>query len=128
MHAIPPIVPGLKVDATGQYVCPLCNVQHAGDDVDTGWVECPMLGNRMICLGSCIDYQNIARSADFDVHPEIRLFRELAQVTHDDIEVLRWTCLRHQAKVIDDQLWAGSEDAAPLRELRDSVTTLLRLV
>lgn len=121
MHAIPPVVSGRKVDPTGKYKCPLCKVQSAGDDADTGWVACPMVKNHMICLGSCIDYQKVARSSEFAEHPEHDLFEELSKVAGSSVDALRGTCLRHQIQIIDGQLEAGSEDAEDLRELRELV-------
>ena len=120
MDAVPPIVSGLEVDPAGRYTCPLCKVQNAGDASDTGWVACPMI-DRMICLGSCLDFQSIARSSEFENHPWRSMFEELAQTTGDKVQRLRWSCLRHQIDVIDDQLRGGTSEAAALGKLRQSV-------
>lgn len=121
MHAIPPTIAGTDVDPSGSYECPLCRVQSTGDEIDTGWVACPMVMDRMICLGSCIDYQKVARSLRSPDHPEDQMFTNLAIATRSSIEALRLKCLRHQVQIIDDQLRDGSEDASELRQLRGDV-------
>ena len=126
--AIPPVVPGRDIDPTGKYVCPLCNVQRTTEPTDTGWVECPMIQNRMICLGSCIDHQGAALSFDFDTHYDAQLFYILAQSTDDDVSHLRWICLCHQVQVIDDQLQVERDDVAELIKLRERVRRAIDLL
>ena len=68
MEAIPETFKARNIERTGRYKCPLCEDQSTGDEVDTGWVLCPMLEGRPICLGCCLDYQNVARLEDFDAN------------------------------------------------------------
>lgn len=105
MNAIPPHVEGRAVDPTGRYTCPMCEVQRAGDPEDTGWVSCPMLGNRMICLGSCIDFQKMARAGDFDEEGQ-ELVARLEVETGGTTSELRLSCLRHQLQIVESQLQA----------------------
>jgi hypothetical protein len=125
VNAVPPVVPGLKVDPTGRYLCPLCKVQGAGDDVDTGWVACPMVRGQMICLGSCLDYQAAARSSAFETHHDRCRFTELARETRQTEQSLRAICLRHQAQIIDDRLRSRTDDAIELMALKDEVSHAL---
>jgi hypothetical protein len=84
-----------------------------------------MVKNAMICLGSCIDYQKVARSSDFAEHPEHDLFDQLSKTTGSSVDALRWTCLRHQIQIIDEQLKAGSEDAPDLKALREVIVQVM---
>ena len=118
MDVTPPVIPGLAVDPTGKYRCPLCKVQRAGSDPDTGWVACPLVKHRMICLGSCLDIQIAARKPEVDVYNE---FGAVARATRENVATLRWTCLRHQVQLIDDQLREGTDDEAELIVLRKTV-------
>lgn len=118
MNAIPPVVPAREVDPTGKYRCPLCKVQSTGDEADTGWVECPMLRGKMICLGSCIEHQAVARSDDFERHFDRALFDELSSSAQRSVAELRQVCLVHQLEVIDERFCEHSEDEAALQFLR----------
>src|SRR5690606_17102088 len=113
-------------DPTGKYKCPLCKVQSAGDEADTGWVECPMLRGRMICLGSSIDHQSVARSHEFEDHFDRVLFDQLSSSAQRSIPELRRACLGHQLEVIDDRLCEDSEDEAELQLLRAVVSQQLQ--
>lgn len=125
MNAIPPVVPGPEVDPTGRYTCPLCKAQRAGDEADTGWVACPMVRGRMICLGSCLDFQAVARASAFESHHDRQLFRTLARETQRDDQGLRATCLRHQLEVIDHRVTARADDVSALLALREDVSRAL---
>ena len=125
MNAVPPVVRGSDVDPTGRYVCPLCKVQRTGDEVDIGWVACPMVHGKMICLGSCLDYQAEARSPEFNRHHDYLLFRELASETRRREQELRLVCLQHQAEIIDDRLASHTDDATRLNALKDEVCRAL---
>jgi hypothetical protein len=128
VNAVPHVVPGFEVDPTGKYLCPLCKVQRAGDEVDTGWVACPMVDNEMICLGSCLDYQAVARSSAFETHHDRRLFSKLAREARQTEQGLRAVCLRHQAKIIEDQLHSRTDDAVDLMALGVEVSRALAKV
>lgn len=121
MHAIPKFISGRQLDPTGKYRCPLCRVQSSSDQDDTGWVACPMLNGEMICVGSCIDHQAIARSEDFQHHPYRNDFDQLASKSGHAVLELRSICLRHQLEIIDEQLMASSEDADALNRLRRQI-------
>lgn len=125
MNAVPPVIPGLEVDPTGRYACPLCKVQRASDEVDTGWVACPMVRGQMVCLGSCLDYQAVARSSAFETHYDYPPFIQLEQEARQLKRGLRTICLRHQAELIDDQLRSQTDDVIELTARKDEVSQAL---
>jgi hypothetical protein len=125
MNAIPQITSGLELDPTGEYACPLCKVQRAGDEVDIGWVECPIADNQMICLGSCLDYQAAARALSFATSAGRELFGRITKRTRQVENDLRATCLRHQASVIDERFRVRSENMNGLIALRKQVFAAL---
>jgi hypothetical protein len=124
MNAVPLVVSGTDVDPIGRYSCPLCKRQKTGDAVDIGWVLCPMVRDEMICLGSCLDHQAVARSSVFhsDDQP---LFDKLAREMREDKKVLRWRCLRHQAEIIEDRLMSRADDPVQLLALKEKVLLAL---
>ena len=125
MDAIPPYISGRKVDPTGRYKCPLCRVQGTGDPEDTGWVSCPMLQNQMICLGSCIEYQKVARSEEFSTHFDKEHFEELSSRTRQSVSELRRTCMRHQLQIVGEQMSDQTSDRDRLRALKATVLKVL---
>ncbi|MGE5603663.1 MAG: hypothetical protein ACM30E_11470 [Nitrososphaerales archaeon] len=116
MNAIPELIPAREVDPFGAYVCPLCRTQTTGDEVDSGWVRCPMLDDAFIDLGCCLDYQPVARSADFAAHPFRELFDETAWLTGKEVATLRSRCLEHQASIVQEDL-SGKVAQRTKREL-----------
>ena len=84
-----------------------------------------MLRGQMICLGSCIDYQKVARASALQSHPERNLFDTLATRQLTSAADLRMICVRHQVEVVDERLAAADPDSDALKELR---TRLLRIV
>lgn len=128
MNAVPEVIAGLEVDPSGKYKCPLCKVQSAGEEADTGWVKCPMVRDKIICLGSCLDHQGAARSDNFEEHYDRKLFDDLSTKVQRSVSDLRRTCLEHQIEVLDDQLCHHSEDAAALRAFRAVLQQRLRML
>src|SRR3712207_5871448 len=111
-HAIPEYVAGHEVDRSGRYLCPLCRAQTVSDEVDTGWVYCPMLAGVAICLGCCIDYQKAARSANFGHHPSRDLFDTASRLTGRGSSTLRQICLAHQETIVRTELDHASRTSA----------------
>src|SRR5436190_2018867 len=99
MEAIPETFGADQVDSKRQYRCPLCDVQTTADEVDTGWVLCPMLDSDPICLGCCLDIQNVARIEDFATHPYHDLFEDVSLKTGKEVTELRQICLIHQESI-----------------------------
>ncbi len=128
MYSIPRYSSGYEVDPEGRYTCPLCGSQATGDAVDTGWVSCPMLDGKVICLGSCIDHQAAARSEDFQSHPDRELFDELTRRSQVTAHKLRSLCMHHQIEVIDEQLQEDSVDSEELAELRKAIVLQLEIL
>jgi len=127
MIVVPTQISGRQVDPTGQYRCPLCEVQSAGDSEDPGWVRCPMLDGKMICFGSCVEFQKVARSEDLDSHYDRGLMLELSSSVGRSVTALRSTCVQHQIDVASEQIVEGFSDNR-LRVLRaDLISTLAGL-
>lgn len=87
---------------------------------------CPMVRGRMICLGSCIDHQAVARADDFHGHFDRELFEQLSRATQRSVRDLRATCLRHQLEVVDERILNHSADEAALKWLRVAVENQLQ--
>lgn len=124
MIVVPKQVSGRHVDPSGKYRCPLCEVQGTGDSEDPGWVSCPMVDGKMICFGSCVEYQKVARAEDFESHYDRNLILQLSSRLVRDAVELRATCVRHQIEVATDQL-AEAPGNNRLRDLRNSLNVVL---
>lgn len=118
MLAIPVTLAAREVDPTGRYVCPACKVQPSSAEDDPGWVLCPMLDDAAICLGCCIDVQQVARSSEFSTSAWRDLFDDIAALTGERFSTLRQSCLAHQAEIVESRLRA-SRDEAGIRKLQD---------
>lgn len=112
MDAAPRHISAHEVDASGRYRCPLCGAPTATtEEGDTGWVHCPMLDDKIICLGCCLDYQSVARSDNFSRHPCREDFDRLSKMTNKDVTTLRRICMEHQVCVLQADLEQGDEPA-----------------
>lgn len=125
MYAIPRNLSGEELSEGPRYKCPLCRFQRTGDEADTGWVKCPLVDERAICLGCCIDYQSVARSDDFEHSAYKDLFTILARDRSINVSALRKKCMDHQLEVIDERLAEGSDDHVELERLRSSILAVL---
>jgi hypothetical protein len=76
----------------------------------------------MICLGSCLDFQAVARSSSYERHHDRKLFGDLAREMHRNEQHLRSACLRHQAQIIEERLVVRADDPAALIALRKEVS------
>lgn len=123
MEAIPDTFEAKQIDSRGRYRCPLCDVQTTADEVDAGWVFCPMLEDRPICLGCCLDYQNVARLEDYDTHPYRTLFDEASAKTGKKAGELRKICLSHQENILLAKL-----EKKPEEQTRQQLLNLLTTV
>jgi hypothetical protein len=106
MNAIPPVLDARQVEANEggkRYPCPLCSVQTTADAADTGWVKCPLVGHRPICLGCCLDHQKVARHQGSEPHPFTDLFDTLAGKVGRPIRDLMLECLTHQCAILVPQ-------------------------
>jgi hypothetical protein len=119
--ALPPKLMPEQVVQLGNYICPLCKTQITSDEVDVGWVYCPMLENQAICLGCCIDHQSVARSDDFDNHTFRGLFDDIVLLTGKNASELRRICLQHQEEVVKKQLDNGAKDEEQLNLLLQKI-------
>jgi hypothetical protein len=124
MEAMPETYEAKKVHPTGHYKCPLCDVQTTADEVDTGWVFCPMLDGEPICLGCCLDYQNVARLEDFTTNPYNDLFDEASHKTGNPADRLRRICLDHQEEILVARIGKEHEQ----EDIRRGLANLLSVV
>lgn len=121
MHAVPTRKSGRATDPSGKYRCPVCVVQTTGDEFDTGWVSCPVLGGVPLCLGCCIDQQGIARAEDISRHPFRADFNKLAVVAGKSLIVARMTCMAHQVEVLREQIAEKPPNVEEVRGLLHQV-------
>lgn len=120
MFVVPDPITPIDEGSSRSYACPLCRHQTYPSKHDTGWVQCPMIRNRPLCLGCCIDLQGAAVAEGFAGHPDHPLFEKLSRSQNKTTVRLRLMCLDHQLAVIDKAL-SGMDDGkheerAELRE------------
>ncbi|MGE4211746.1 MAG: hypothetical protein AB7F87_21470 [Oligoflexales bacterium] len=120
-------IPAKDVDPTGQYECPLCEVQKTSSIPDTGWILCPMIGGKAICLGCCFDYQSITRSPRYDSHPFLPDLELLATANNNDISKMRLACLRHQIQLCLDDI-QETKDAIKKKAFVDRIKDLEMII
>lgn len=121
MHAVPPFHSADEVDGRRGHRCLLCGVEDTTDPADPGWVRCPLVGDQFVCLGSCLEFQSVARSRDFERHAARDLFDALANDSGRSRSALRLACLRHQLQELDAQLHELTDDQEALERLRADV-------
>ncbi len=115
MFVVPePVGAGDKILPSG-YACPTCRHQTYPSKNDTGWVRCPLVRNRPICLGCCLDIQGAARSDEFSIHPDKRIFDKLTRSENKPIVRLRLICLDHQLQLVDKKLSEADDGQHPAR-------------
>ena len=83
---------------------PLCFELDFSTPGTDDFVLCPMVGQKHITEGCCMDTQAAALSSDFSAHPYYDIFQKSSVALETDIDVLRKTCLRHQAAILQDRL------------------------
>lgn len=91
---------GLERDAA----CTLCGTRETDPEIEQEWVRCPMVRNRPIGLGCCLDYQRVARANGFESDIYRDLFDTLSRRTARSVPILRLQCLRHQQEIIAERL------------------------
>ena len=89
--------------------CALCGTRETDISIQRDWVLCPLVSNKAICLGCCLDYQGLARATDFATDVYRGLFDDLARRMDRSVDELRLVCLNHQQEIIGEQL----RDATP---------------
>ena len=125
MNAIPPSAPIPHV-ADSVYRCPVSGTPATGVDARERWVRCPLVNNRVIFIGSCLDLQAVARSKDFWNHVYVGMFEKLAAQSGTATAELRRVCLTHQVEVLQEMLTDPSEETQLVQELLNQVTKLSR--
>lgn len=119
MFVVPESIPEGDKSLRVGYACPVCKHQTYPSKTDTGWVLCPLIRNRSLCLGCCIDLQGAAVAEDFQRHSDNRLFEKLSTSQNKTVVRLRLICLDHQLELVDRSL-ASPDDGrhTQRRELR----------
>lgn len=120
----PPEIAGAQVveECGAHYKCPTCVVQGAADEVDIGWIRCPMLSGDYICIGCCIDLNHVTRWAPMQAHIYYDDFLAVASRTGRSVSELRRQCLEHQLEIIDAK---PPEVAAEYTKVRAHIKALL---
>jgi hypothetical protein len=110
---------GLRPDAA----CPLCGTRETNPDIQREWVRCPMVQNKPIDLGCCLDHQGVARAEDFESDSYRDLFETLSRRIGRSVAVLRLQCLQHQQEIIAERLpQASSAESEELISLAGHVS------
>jgi hypothetical protein len=110
---------GMKQDAA----CALCGGRELDPEIPQDWVRCPMVRDRPIGLGCCLDYQGVARAQDFESDALRDLFETLSRRTNQSVAVLRLQCLRHQRQIVSERLpTAAYEEQLELIALAEHIS------
>lgn len=125
MIVVPTQASARNVDPMGGYRCPTLSSAKYGDSENPGWVQCPMLNGEMICFGSCVEFQKVAKSEDFDSHHDKGLMLKLSANIERSVRELRTICVQHQIDVASEQIDEGSGDSRRLQALRAHLTSTL---
>lgn len=118
MNAVPKRFSSLEINNYKTYHCPISGVAAYSNNASTRWVNCPMVNDRPICYGLCLDLQSIARDDEFEY---VEDFYELSKKLKIDVAKLRKICLSHQREIllrmISDESYP--EDREPAKKLLD---------
>jgi hypothetical protein len=109
INAVPPRYSATELGIPITAPCLVCNSRSEGEAEHREWVLCPMLDQRSICLGCCLDYQGLARATDFETDPFRDLFVNLSQTTGKGVSQLRRICINHQREIVARRLSDPSE-------------------
>jgi len=97
VNAIPKRV--FSSDLSEGYKCPIDSVSDSSEAAGE-WVQCPLVSQEYVSLGSCLDLQDLARSEEFYSDPYLDMFEAIATRSSSSVEDARKTCLRHQAELL----------------------------
>ena len=110
MNAVPQRFSLKNFPSYEDYVCPLSNISASETGAPQRWVFCPLVDEKPIAYGSCLDFQGLARAEDFETDPFIDLFKELSHKTGKSVKELRRICLKHQAQLLKIMMSDPNED------------------
>lgn len=117
-NAVPRRYTAREVGVAPDAPCALCGTRETNSEVEQEWVRCPMVRNRPIGLGCCLDHQDVARAEAFESDIYRDLFDTLSRRTGRSVSILRLQCLQHQQEIIAERM----PDASPAA--RDALTGL----
>lgn len=100
MNAVPPRFSLKNLQGYENYVCPLSNISAMEANAPERWVFCPLVDEKPIGYGSCLDFQGLARAEDFETDPFVDLFKKLSVKTGKSVKELRQVCLKHQIQLL----------------------------
>lgn len=117
----------IEVKTEGHYLCPTCQAQSTASEVEIGWVSCPMIAGKDICVGCCIDFQVVASSENFETHSMFDEFLKLANKYRKSPHTLRIICLNHQIELGKDFLkYKGPKNVSD-KEVEEFLNYLINL-
>jgi hypothetical protein len=94
----------LDVVRSSNYRCPSCRIQTVASDPEMNWVPCPVFGDRVICIGCCVDISTVVRDPDVDRNPFYTDLRDAANRAGRSVSDARGACLEHQVEIIERKL------------------------
>ena len=100
-EVFPEIVSSTQNQDASTETFPLCGKLDFSSQATDDLVICPMVKNKLIALGCCIDTQWVTRDKDFENN---MLYEEIFAQAQQSIDVLpntmRKVCLKHQVDII----------------------------
>lgn len=127
MNAVPERFPPSEIKNFQNYICPISGIKANGKNAPSQWVNCPLV-EQPICYGLCLDLQSIARDDEFDDHPYVEDFYNLAKKLKVHVLKLRKNCLNHQKKILiemlNDEFYPYPEDKEESKVLLDWIVNL----
>lgn len=124
---MPKVLNSSEINEKGKYIDPLCKAQANTDAVDGGWVYCPMIHNKLIALGCCIEAQTVALSSDFHKALDFEIFGDAQLLTSLPLTKLRAACLEHQVSLIIEEL-SKTDDKKDKEELNQLLSEIRQLL
>ena len=104
------------------YFCPGCN-ENTQNNIDIGWVECPLVPKNKICLGCCLDISNACETLDQD-----KVFKDIISEYSLELDLshnlLTQTCLNHQIELIEKGIWDETNKNEKVSKLYDLIDRL----
>jgi len=122
VNAVPDRIRSSQLD--GIYICPV-DKTSSSENEQTKWVKCPMLKNKHVCYGSCLDLQNIARYKRFYDDPEIKIFEKIGKREQLSVSYLRSICLKHQRETLSEMMSKPEENHSEVKKTLKNVIARL---
>src|ERR1700750_1875436 len=102
INAVPPRYSSEELNLSTRTQCAVCRTHDDGHS--RRWVLCPMLDEKPICYGCCLDFQSLARSLEFEDDPFRDLFDTVSRERNVSVPSLRLRCLEHQQQIVSADL------------------------